>query len=56
MTNLIAKFRIALANRRAYHTALAEIEQLDNRELSDMGVDRDTLVAGAYRAVYGAAR
>ena len=56
MNTIIVKLRIALANRRAYHRALAEIEQLDNRELSDMGVDRDTLVAGAYRAVYGAAR
>lgn len=56
MNTLIAKFRIALANRRAYQRAIAEIEQLDNRELTDMGVDRDTLVAGAYRAVYGAAR
>lgn len=55
MTTLIAKFRAALANRRAYFRAIAEIEQLDSRELADMGVDRETLVAGAYREIYGAA-
>ena len=56
MTTLFSKIRIAIANRRAYHRAVAEIEQLDIRELNDMGVDRDTLVAGAFREIYGAAR
>ena len=56
MTTLITKLRTALANRRAYFRAIAEIEQLDNRELIDMGVDRETLVAGAYREIYGVAR
>ncbi len=56
MTKLITKLRQALANRRAYNLAIAEIEQLDNRELADMGVDKETLVAGAHRAIYGITR
>lgn len=56
MTQLIRTIRQALADRRAYNRALAEIAQLDARELSDMRVDRETLQAGAYRAVYGAGR
>lgn len=56
MTHIIAKLRAVLANRRAYHRAIAEIAQLDERELTDMGVDRETLVAGAYSEVYGVAR
>jgi uncharacterized protein YjiS (DUF1127 family) len=56
MSNLIRTIRQALANRRAYNRALAEIAQLDARELNDMRVDRETLVTGAYRAVYGTAR
>ena len=56
MTNLIQTIRQALADRRAYSRALAEIAQLDERELRDMRVDRETLQDGAYRAVYGGAR
>lgn len=56
MTTLFTKIRTALANRRAYNRAIAEIVQLDTRELNDMGVDRETLVAGAFREIYGAAR
>ncbi|MCW6508647.1 DUF1127 domain-containing protein [Lichenifustis flavocetrariae] len=56
MTNLIRNLRTALANRRAYNRAIAEIANLDERELSDMRVDRETLVAGVYREVYGATR
>ena len=56
MINLIQTIRQALADRRAYSRALAEIAQLDERELRDMRVDRETLQDGAYRAVYGGAR
>lgn len=56
MTKLITTLRTALANRRAYSRAILEIENLDARELSDMNVDRETLIAGAYRQVYGAIR
>ena len=56
MNKLIETIRRALADRRAYNRAIAEIAQLDARELRDMRVDRETLQANAYRAVYGAAR
>ena len=56
MTKLIQTVRQALADRRAYNRALAEIALLDERELRDMRVDRETLQAGAYRTVYGSAR
>lgn len=56
MTKFIANLRTTLAKRRAYNRAVLEIEQLDARELADMHVDRQTLVASAYREVYGAAR
>ena len=56
MTKLITTLRTALANRRAYNRVMLEIENLDARELSDMNVDRGTLIAGAYRQVYGAVR
>jgi uncharacterized protein YjiS (DUF1127 family) len=54
MTKLIQTLRTALANRRAYNRAILEIEHLDRRELNDMNVDRETLIAGAYREIYGA--
>lgn len=56
MTKLISTLRTALANRRAYNRAILDIEHLDTRELNDMNVDRETLIAGAYRQVYGATR
>lgn len=56
MAKLINTLRTALANRRAYNRIILEIEHLDTRELNDMNVDRETLIAGAYREVYGAAR
>ena len=56
MTKIIANLRTALSNRRAYTCAIAEIQQLDARELADMNIDRDTLMAGVHRQVYGAAR
>lgn len=56
MTKLIQTIRQALADRRAYNRALAEIALLDERELTDMRVTREALQAGAYREVYGVAR
>lgn len=56
MTKLINTLRAALSNRRAYKRAIREIEQLDSRELNDMNVDRETLIAGVYRQVYGVDR
>ena len=55
MTKLIQTIRQALVARRAYNRALAEIALLDERELSDMRVDRETLQTYAYRRVYGTA-
>ena len=55
MTAFISALRTALAKRRAYNRAIAEIAQLNARELSDMGVDQSTLIAGARREIYGAA-
>ena len=56
MTKLISTLRIALANRRAYNRIINEIASLDARDLDDLNVDRATLIAGAHRQVYGAAR
>jgi uncharacterized protein YjiS (DUF1127 family) len=55
MTAFISALRTTLAKRRAYNRAIAEIAQLNARELSDMGVDQSTLIAGARREIYGAA-
>jgi uncharacterized protein YjiS (DUF1127 family) len=56
MLRLIQKLREANAQRRAYRQAISEIVQLDERELADLRVDRETLMAGVYREFYGAAR
>ena len=56
MTKMIATLRHALANRRAYNRALVEISLIAERELADMNIDRDSLIANAHRQVYGAAR
>lgn len=56
MSNLIASLRTAIANRRAYNRAIVEIEHLAARELADMNVDRDTLIANVHQQIYGVAR
>lgn len=56
MSKMIAALRTALANRRAYNRALVEISLIAERELADMNIDRDLLIANAHRQIYGIAR
>jgi uncharacterized protein YjiS (DUF1127 family) len=56
MSNLVQKLRTALAQRRAYRRAVAEIAAMDERELADLRVDPGTLIAGVFQEVYGSGR
>lgn len=53
ITNLIAAFRKRRADRRRYNRAIAEIEQLNIRDLIDLDADSADLMRGAYRQIYG---
>lgn len=46
---LLARFRTALADRRAYNGTLRELRGLDDRELTDLGIgsrDFDAIARG----------
>jgi uncharacterized protein YjiS (DUF1127 family) len=43
----------AWADYRAYRTTLAELRELSDRQLSDLGMDRHGLKRIAHEAIYG---
>lgn len=53
-TGLVARFRKSLADYRLYRKTLAELEQLNDRELNDLGISRFSVREIAREAVYGA--
>ncbi len=50
---LIARLATAIANYRLYRRTLAELGQLSNRELRDLGLSRFVIREVAYDAIYG---
>ena len=50
---LFAQFGAALARRRLYSRTLSELRQLSDKELSDLGISRLSVVDVAREAVYG---
>jgi uncharacterized protein YjiS (DUF1127 family) len=51
--SLAERARRALNDLRAYRATLAELGRLTDRQLSDVGMARDSLPGTARRAVYG---
>lgn len=48
-----AQMGAALARRRLYARTLAELRQLSDRELADLGISRLSLAQVAHEAAYG---
>ncbi|MFV0512804.1 MAG: DUF1127 domain-containing protein [Jhaorihella sp.] len=53
-TALIESALDRLRTHLRYRRTLAELSQLDNRQLADLGLNRSMLQSTARRAVYGA--
>jgi len=51
--SLTARLIDAMAARKVYRTTLTELQQLDNRDLADLGISRSMIRAIAYEAAYG---
>ena len=54
--NLIAAWNQRLANRRTYNRLIAEIEQLNTRDLQELRADPLEMRRQAWISVYGNAR
>lgn len=50
---LIGALKTAIARRRLYSATLAELSQLNDRELSDLGISRLSISQVAREAAYG---
>lgn len=50
---LIGALRTAIAQRRVYSQTLAELNQLNDRELADLGISRPSIAQVAHEAAYG---
>ena len=53
ISSLIATIRKRLEDRRRYNRAIAEIESLNLRDLSDMRADPVEMARAAYANIYG---
>ena len=54
--NLIAAWSLRMANRRTYNRLIAEIEQLNARDLADLRADPIEMRRHAWMSVYGQSR
>ena len=50
---LVARLRDHLARRALYRRTVAELRQLSDRELSDLGLSRSMITRIAYEAAWG---
>ncbi|MFZ1469383.1 MAG: DUF1127 domain-containing protein [Paracoccaceae bacterium] len=53
LSGLVATLRNALAQRRIYAVTMAELNQLNDRELADLGISRFNIASVAHEAAYG---
>lgn len=53
LSGLFAGLGVALARRRVYARTLAELRQLTDRELADLGISRMSIGDVAREAAYG---
>lgn len=51
---LRVQFAEAAAKRKVYRTTLTELASLNDRDLNDLGIARNSIEAIAYDAAYGA--
>ena len=52
-TGVFAALKTAFAQRRVYAQTLAELNQLNDRELADLGISRLSIAQVAHEAAYG---
>jgi uncharacterized protein YjiS (DUF1127 family) len=52
-TGLFGTLKAAFAQRRVYAQTLAELNQLNDRELADLGISRLSIAQVAHEAAYG---
>lgn len=52
-SGLIGALKAAIARRRLYAVTLAELSQLNDRELADLGMSRLSIAEVAREAAYG---
>ncbi len=50
---LIGALKTAIAQRRVYAQTVAELNQLNDRELADLGISRFSIAEVAHEAAYG---
>lgn len=55
ISTLIAKLRKSRDDRRRYNRAIAEIESLTQRELTDLNADPVEMARAVYANIYGKA-
>ncbi|MDQ2065012.1 DUF1127 domain-containing protein [Xinfangfangia sp. CPCC 101601] len=53
LAGLYASLMGALARRRLYNETLAELRQLSDRDLADLGISRFSITELAHEATYG---
>lgn len=53
LSGLVARFRDAMERRAVYQRTLSELEQLSDRDLTDLSLHRSELHALAREAAYG---
>ncbi len=51
-TGLLIDLRARLARRKVYNQTLSELQNLSNRELADLGLNRSIIRRVAYQAAY----
>lgn len=50
---LFGTLKAAIAQRRVYNQTVAELTQLNDRELADLGISRFSIAELAHEAAYG---
>lgn len=53
LSNAVNRIRERVEKRRRYNRLIAEIESMTARDLVDINGNRDDMLRGAYREVYG---
>jgi uncharacterized protein YjiS (DUF1127 family) len=53
LAGLFGALKTAIAQRRVYMQTMAELNQLNDRELADLGLSRANITEVAHEAAYG---
>lgn len=53
LSNAVHRVRERIEKRRRYNRLIAEIESMTPRDLADINGNRDQMLRGVYRVIYG---